>query len=630
MDIKKIARIAGVSPATVSKVVNHKDSAISQETRDRVARIVKQYHYVPYSSAITRQNARRVIAVVLREPVSYDSVLDGILRTAQANEYVPLVLDSYSSAEMEEQNIDSILESGCAGIIWEPVAESSRILEKKIEDSQVPHLLIGMYGGSDSFVQPYYKAAHHMTQEMIIRGHRDIGCLLSQSRRTEEFLQGYKDCLLESDISLRDDLVFYDVGANIASMISERRMTGIISSHFRDAIRFSQLMGKLHHHIPADISLISLRSEGTDAQEGNCDTSISTCPVRTAEFGSFLCERLLSSIEGRNSRESYAPHYELENTSTVSAPIERGPEKVVVVGSINCDSYMLVPRLPKAGTSVSALTTQSFPGGKATNQAVGIAKLGFHAAVIGNVGSDFESDDFYRVFDRWGIDDSSVKRIGETETGKALIFASPQGETAISLIPGANSQLTPDDIRSRAAAFDGARYCLVQTEVPVDAVIEACRIARERDIKTVLKPSSCGELPAELLRFVDCVIPNETELDEICPSVEGGLDEKASWLLGQGPELVIVTLANRGCYLCSRETRSFFPPSAFVAVDDAGAGDAFISAFVASRMFGNSLERSARIANYAAGFSVTRHGVISSLIDKFSLEMALESEDVGA
>lgn len=89
MDIKEIAQLAGVSPATVSKVVNHKDSSISKETREKVNAIVEKYHYVPYSSIISRQSAKRTLAVILREPVSYDSMLDGIIRTAQREGYTP-------------------------------------------------------------------------------------------------------------------------------------------------------------------------------------------------------------------------------------------------------------------------------------------------------------------------------------------------------------------------------------------------------------------------------------------------------------------------------------------------------------------------------------------------------------
>ena len=53
MNIKEIAELAGVSPSTVSKIMNHKDETISSETRERVLKIVKEYNYTPYASAKT-------------------------------------------------------------------------------------------------------------------------------------------------------------------------------------------------------------------------------------------------------------------------------------------------------------------------------------------------------------------------------------------------------------------------------------------------------------------------------------------------------------------------------------------------------------------------------------------------
>lgn len=47
MNIKEIAQLAGVSTSTVSKIVNQKDESISQETRERVLKIVKEYNYTP-------------------------------------------------------------------------------------------------------------------------------------------------------------------------------------------------------------------------------------------------------------------------------------------------------------------------------------------------------------------------------------------------------------------------------------------------------------------------------------------------------------------------------------------------------------------------------------------------------
>lgn len=67
MNIRDIARIAGVSTSTVSKIVNGKDSSISEETRKKVLTIVKEYHYKPYASAAKRTRSY-TIGVLLRSP----------------------------------------------------------------------------------------------------------------------------------------------------------------------------------------------------------------------------------------------------------------------------------------------------------------------------------------------------------------------------------------------------------------------------------------------------------------------------------------------------------------------------------------------------------------------------------
>lgn len=82
MNIRDIARIAGVSTSTVSKIVNGKDSSISEETRKKVLTIVKEYHYKPYASASQRTRSY-TIGVLLRSPISFDSTLDGIIQAAQ-------------------------------------------------------------------------------------------------------------------------------------------------------------------------------------------------------------------------------------------------------------------------------------------------------------------------------------------------------------------------------------------------------------------------------------------------------------------------------------------------------------------------------------------------------------------
>ena len=110
----------------------------------------------------------------------------------------------------------------------------------------------------------------------------------------------------------------------------------------------------------------------------------------------------------------------------------------------------------------------------------------------------------------------------------------------------------------------------------METVEEACRLTKSHGGQTILKPATCGPLKPELLRLVDILVPNLEELNEICPGSDD-IKEKAANLLRQGARTVIVTLGADGCLLCSSEGVKHFPASDFPAIDNTGAGDAFIS-----------------------------------------------------
>uniref|UniRef100_UPI000AD6A801 LacI family DNA-binding transcriptional regulator n=1 Tax=Clostridium sp. NkU-1 TaxID=1095009 RepID=UPI000AD6A801 len=84
MTIKEIAQLAGVSISTVSKIVNNKDKNISPETRNRVLKIVKDYHYTPYSTVKNNPEAKTFIFGVLLKSIGKTSqFINGIISTAQ-------------------------------------------------------------------------------------------------------------------------------------------------------------------------------------------------------------------------------------------------------------------------------------------------------------------------------------------------------------------------------------------------------------------------------------------------------------------------------------------------------------------------------------------------------------------
>ena len=617
MNIKEIAKLAGVSVSTVSKIVNQKDESISKETRERVLKIVKEYNYTPYASAIVTTKKTWVLGILLRSSVSFDTTLDGIIKTAQDNGYTALVCNSCSDMEQELKNITAMCSRHVDGILWEPVKEGSLEFSHHIQDSSIPYILAGPFGGNSSVQLPYETFGYQVTQELIMRRHTKIACLLTEGRRIEAFLSGYRSCLFNNHLPFDEQLIYRELDDTLIYKVNTHQISGIVSSHYLKALEFYQLMNALHYRIPEDFSLISLKN---DKLEAPAIPEISTYTVSNTEFGTYLCHKLIYHINKSDSGlMPFSQDFKMDNSATLGMPFDLNTPKIVVVGSINMDTYLNVMQLPDTGKTVSTSSSFVHPGGKGINQAIGASKLGHHVSLIGNVGFDLDSDNIFRALNEYGVDTFGVKRCFNVNTGKAYILVEEGGDSMISILAGANDIFTPDAIREKEHLFENTGYCLIQSEIPLETVQEACLAAHRHQVKTIFKPSACSYFPKELLSCVDIIIPNEDELKVLCPG-KPSVEERAETLMGYGIETVIITLGERGCYVKTKEWEREFPAASFTSVDNTGASDAFISALASYLLYGYTLENAVRIATYAAGFCISRKGVVPALIDKNSLE----------
>lgn len=622
MTIKELAQLAGVSISTVSKIMNHKDASISAETRERVLRIAKEFNYSPYSSTINSGGKTFTIGVLLRSSGANLS-LNGIIEAARILGYTVLVSESAGSPEAEFKGITALCRHNVDGVLWEPVNGESLKYAESFKASGIPLLLFNFSGSETSYNLDYEQMAYEATMAMVRSHHTDIACLLSPGARTEGVLNGYKRCLFDMGIPYQENLVFQEITEALLHKITGHAITGIINSHFVTAIRLYRDLISLHYQIPYDVSLISLRN---DSREVTDFPQISTFTIPHFRFGQHLCNQLVHMIEHPDT--ALLPFEDepiLDNCSTIDIPFTHRTSPLVVVGSINIDNYLKVNHLPTTGKTTITSTSSVYPGGKGINQAIGAAKLGARVALIGNVGNDVDSDMIYGALRDYSVDASGVRRCGDASTGKAYIFVQKDGDSMISILSGANSSLSPEDIKRNERSFENCRYCLVQTEIPDEAVLAACRIARKHGAKTILKPSTSQSLDSELLKHIDLLVPNYNEICELCP--DGTLGEKAGYFLKQGVETVIITLGPDGCYVKTKNFEEQFPAARFQPIDNTGAGDAFICALAVYLQNGYSLVKAVRIATYAAGFSITREGVSNALIDKSTLESYLSQEE---
>src|ERR1700761_7866994 len=95
--------------------------------------------------------------------------------------------------------------------------------------------------------------------------------------------------------------------------------------------------------------------------------------------------------------------------------------KITVLGSLNMDISVTVPRLPAPGATVLGSAAQFTPGGKGANQAVAAARLGADVYLAGCVGDDDFGRQLLASLRAEGIEARAVRTVRTAPTGVALI-----------------------------------------------------------------------------------------------------------------------------------------------------------------------------------------------------------------
>ncbi|WP_368250630.1 PfkB family carbohydrate kinase [Enterococcus sp. 2201sp1_2201st1_B8_2201SCRN_220225] len=620
MNIKDIATLAGVSASTVSKIINKKDTTISQETRERVLKIVKEYNYTPYSSMISTQKRSWILGILLNSSVALDSSLDGILKEAQKAGYSTLVLNNYGDPEQELKNITMLCKANIDGIIWDPVSDKSLNYKYLLDELNIPIQTIGINGGNDSLLLPYEEAAYKMTTTLIENGHKYIACLAPKSQRKSVFTNGYFNALFDHHLKLNDEHIFQVIDDELLHLINTQEVTGIVISHYLHAIELCTLLNNSAIRIPDNFSIVSIQNDDGLNTLTNSHIKVSSLIIKNADFGKFICHKLICEIERKKLEVPFfVDNLKIDSFATIGKPYDLHAPKVLVIGSINIDTYLNTPDIPKEGGTTILSNISNLPGGKGLNQAIGVAKLGQHANLIGKIGNDLDSDRIFKELEANGISTSGIIRTTNNRTGRAYIFVQSNGESMISILPGANNDLSPEDLDLKLELFQDTAYCLLQNEIPLDTIERACDLAHEYGSKTILKPSINQQIPDRLWQKIDILIPNEKELRFLCPNNKN-IDQMATTLCEKGVSTIIVTLGKNGSFLKTKLKSSHFDSSEFPAIDTTGAGDAFISALASYLMYGYDIDAAIKIATHAAGFSISRDGVVTSLIDKQTLD----------
>jgi ribokinase len=252
---------------------------------------------------------------------------------------------------------------------------------------------------------------------------------------------------------------------------------------------------------------------------------------------------------------------------------------IVVVGSLNVDVSMRVPRFARPGETLRASGLELGAGGKGVNQAIAAARLGGRVRLVGRVGVDAFAEIPLAALREAAVDTTYVERLVGHHTGLATILVDEStGQNQITVAGGANKHVSAEHVRDAIAAFRASGVLMVQLELPAETVDAALEMARAHHLKTVLDPAPVRELSNETLARVDVLTPNETEAEALSgvtiKNVESAARAGAVLQARTGRD-VVVTLGAEGCVWAHATGFEHVPAPRVRAVDTTGAGDAF-------------------------------------------------------
>lgn len=296
---------------------------------------------------------------------------------------------------------------------------------------------------------------------------------------------------------------------------------------------------------------------------------------------------------------------------------------VLVVGSINQDFLLKVEHRPQPGETVTGAELSQHNGGKGANQAAAAALLGASVAMLGRVGDDDLGGPLVEALGEKGIDTSLIETVDGESTGAAFITLTPDGENAITVAPGANRRVRPEDVDAVSEAIGRAKVLVAQMEVSPETVGRAVEVADRVGTRALVNLAPPMELPAETLEKLDPIVVNEHEaaflLGDKVEGVDGAISA-APELLKLGPRSVVLTLGGDGVVYAQADVVEHVSSPEVEVVDTTGAGDAFVGALAVKLAEDESLKEAVSFAARAGAAAVTREGAQGALPTLDTLE----------
>jgi 2-dehydro-3-deoxygluconokinase len=264
-------------------------------------------------------------------------------------------------------------------------------------------------------------------------------------------------------------------------------------------------------------------------------------------------------------------------------------------------------------------------GGDTSNAAIAAARQGARVGYITALGQDMPGDSFIALWQREGVDTSTVIRTDRYLTGVYFIthdvqghhFLHYRGNSASANFKAADLPL--DAIRSaRMLYISGISQGI--SESACDAVFAAIDAAREAGVMVAYDtnyrprlwpPARAAAVMHAAMARADYAFPGTEDVQILTGLTDP--DAILDLYLRMGCKVVVLKMGADGAYVATADGRTRVPGHAVQAVDATGAGDTFCGAFLARILAGDGPEPAARYAVVAAALKCRGYGAVGPI-----------------
>lgn len=249
--IRDVARLAGVSTASVSRYLNGKKGAMTEQTAQNIQAAIQKLNYVPsFTARAMNNNASKMVAFVVSNIEDYFSVeiFRGASQVLENSGYVTVLMDTNSSLQREQELLESINQRSFDGLLLQPLTNDAQEIAKRAV-RQFPIVIMDReleLSAWPQVVTNNYQASYNATRDFVAQGIDEVVVVSSQiqsaSTRRQRY-QGIKDAL-QSGQSLKtiefneSDFSVEEVLNLLRRMIDPRKKTVLFSLKERWLLNF--------------------------------------------------------------------------------------------------------------------------------------------------------------------------------------------------------------------------------------------------------------------------------------------------------------------------------------------------------------------------------------------------------